>query len=160
MLSSVSRVFNFSPTARPRCGKCDAFLAEGGRLAVGTWRPLDENPLFHGLDSAAARQFAPRSDRRFSLGDERAICTLLVERGFTLVSRQIVEKMLFFPDLGSFLLLNLWALVADLYERREEERARILTRLREDAAQTLNQFASGTGLRHPMRANVVTARAA
>ena len=56
--------------------------------------------------------------------------------------------------------MNLWALVADLYERREEERASILTRLREDAAQTLNQFASGTGLRHPMRVNVVTARAA
>jgi hypothetical protein len=54
-----------------------------------------------------------RSDRRFSLGDERAICTLLVERGFTHVSRRTVEKMLFFPDLESFLLLNLWALVAD-----------------------------------------------
>jgi hypothetical protein len=68
--------------------------------------------------------------------------------------------LLFFPDLESFLLLNLWALVAELYEKREEERASILTRLREDAAQTLSQFASGTGLRHPMRVNVVTARAA
>ena len=31
-------------------------LADGGRIAF-TWRPLEENPLFHGRDSAAARRF-------------------------------------------------------------------------------------------------------
>jgi hypothetical protein len=33
-------------------------LAEGGRIALSTWRPLDENPLFHGLNSAAAEPFS------------------------------------------------------------------------------------------------------
>ena len=88
----------------------------------------------------------------------RAICTFLVEQGFTHVTSQVVEKIHFVPEVESFLLFNLWSAVADLYEKREEERANILTRLREDAAETLNRFASGTGLRHPMRANVVTAR--
>ena len=135
-------------------------LAEGGRIALSTWRPLEENPLFHGLDSAAARQFGSRSDRRFSLGDERAICTFLVEQGFTHVSSQVVEKIHFVPDVESFLLLNLCVAIADLYEKREEERVIILTRLREDAAETLSRFASAAGLRHPIRANVVTARIA
>jgi ubiquinone/menaquinone biosynthesis C-methylase UbiE len=135
-------------------------LAKGGRLALSTWRPLNENPLFHGLDRAAARQFGPRPDRRFSLGDERAISTLLVEQGFTDVTAETVEKIHFFPDVDSFLQFNLWAGVVDLYEKSEEQRANILIRLREDAAETVNQFARGAGLRHPMRANVVIARIA
>ena len=68
--------------------------------------------------------------------------------------------MQFFPDPESSLLLNLWALVSDFYEKPEEERADILTRLRADAAETLSQFASGAGLCYPMPANVVTARIA
>ena len=135
-------------------------FAKGGRVALSTWRPLHENPLFHDLNSAAARQFGPLSDRRFALGDERTICSLLAEQGFTEVTPRIVEKMLLFPDVESFLLLNLWAVVADLYEKREDERIQILARLREDAADTLGRFECGAGLRHPMRANVVTARLA
>jgi hypothetical protein len=99
-------------------------------------------------------------DRRFALGNERTICRLLSEHGFTDVSPLVVEKMLLFPDVESFLLLNLWAFVDDLDARREDERTRILTRLREDAAETLGRFGCGAGLRHPMRANVVTARIA
>lgn len=68
--------------------------------------------------------------------------------------------MHFFPEVDSFLLFKLWVAVADLYEKSEEERASILARLREDADETLSQFASGAGLRHPMRANVATAKIA
>jgi ubiquinone/menaquinone biosynthesis C-methylase UbiE len=135
-------------------------LAEGGRVALSTWRTLHENPLFQGLNSAAARQFAHLLDRRFALSDERTICTLLAEQGFTDVTPRIVEKMLLFPDVESFLLLNLWALVADLFEKPEDERIQILAHLRENAAETLHRFECGAGLRHPMRANVVTARSA
>jgi hypothetical protein len=49
--------------------------------------------------------------------------------------------MHFFPEVDSFLLFNLWVAVADLYEKSEEERASILARLREDADETLSQFA-------------------
>jgi hypothetical protein len=35
-----------------------SILAEGGRIALSTWRPLDENPLFYGLNSAAAEPFS------------------------------------------------------------------------------------------------------
>lgn len=35
---------------------------------------------------------------------------------------QVVKKVHLGPDLESFLLLNLWVAVADLYEKHEEER--------------------------------------
>lgn len=132
-------------------------LVDGGRLAISTWRRLEENPLFCGLDEAAARQFGSRVDRRFSLGDEQALCALFVEHGFKDINCQIVEKTHVFPDAESFLTLNLWTVVSEFYEIDPEERATILARLRSDAAKTLKQFATGAGLRHPMRANVVTA---
>ena len=77
-------------------------LVDGGRLAISTWRRLEENPLFCALDGAAARQFGSRVDRRFSLGDEQALCALLIEHGFKDVNCQIVEKTHVFPDAEVF----------------------------------------------------------
>jgi SAM-dependent methyltransferase len=72
-----------------------------------------------------------------------------IEQGFTHVTHQVVEKIPFVPDVESFLLFNLWVAVADLYENA---RANILTGLSEEAAESLNQFANGSGFWHPMRA--------
>jgi len=58
MLSSVSRVFNFFPDRAAAVLEMRRVLAEGGRIAISTWRPLDENPLFYGLNSAAAEPFS------------------------------------------------------------------------------------------------------
>jgi hypothetical protein len=140
------RESNLGRFAHQCCG-CES-RDDCDRIALSTGRPLDENPLFAGLDAAPARQFGRRSDG------------FVAEQGFSDVISQIVKKMHFFPDINGFLLLELWAVVPDLYEKREEERARILTHLRADAAEALGRFASGAGLRHPMHANMITARVA
>jgi hypothetical protein len=84
-------------------------------------------PLFHGLESAAARQFGSRFDPRFSLGDERAICTFLVEQGSTHVTPQVVDKIHFVSEVESFLLFNLWVAVADLYRENARASGRIFS---------------------------------
>jgi hypothetical protein len=112
---------------------------------------------FEGLAAASARQFGPRADRRFSLGDESAICALLTEAGFREISAKIIALEHFFPDAESFIPLNLSAIVPELAEMSEEDRGVAIARLRDDAAETLDRFASGAGLQHTMRANVVTA---
>lgn len=132
-------------------------LADRGRVAISAWRSLAENPLFAGLDDAATRQFGPRADRRFSLCDESAICALLTEAGFRKISAKIIAQEHFFPDAESFIPLNLWATVPELYEMSEEDRRSAIARLKDDAAETLDRFASGVGLQHTMGANVVTA---
>lgn len=132
-------------------------LADRGRVVISTWRSLAENPLFEGLDAAAARQFGPRADRRFSLGDESAICALLTEAGFREISAKIIAQQHFFPDAESFIPLNLWATVPELDEMSEEDRRVSIARLKHDAAETLDRFRSGAGLQHTMRTNVVTA---
>jgi ubiquinone/menaquinone biosynthesis C-methylase UbiE len=132
-------------------------LADRGRVAISTWRPIEENPLFYGLHAAMEYQFGPRIDRRFSFADERAICALLIEQGFTEIKPQILERVHFFPDAEGFLSLNLWAVISELYEISKDERLNAIARLKDDAAETLDRFASGSGLRHPMRANIVTA---
>jgi hypothetical protein len=39
----------------------------------------------------------------------------------------------------------------------DDERLNAIARLKSDVAETLNRFASGSALRHPMRANIVMA---
>ena len=46
-------------------------LAPGGRLAVATWRPLAEIPLFRELHVIAERHLGTVADARYGFGESR-----------------------------------------------------------------------------------------
>jgi hypothetical protein len=114
MLSSVSRVFNFFPRSRGR-GPRNATRSRGGRpdrlKHVATAR---RKPSFSMAWIARPRvNLVPAPIAVFRSATSERSARYSSSGGFTHVSRRTVEKMLFFPDLESFLLLNLRALVAD-----------------------------------------------
>ena len=151
------QAFQFFPDRPAALREMRRVLAEGGRVAITTWRPLEENPLFAALDDAATRQFGPRPDRRFQFGDERAISLLLAEAGFKDIDARVVLRTEHVPDARTFVRLNLAATLPALNEMGDAEREEAVDRMVRDAASTLARFAEGPGLAHPVKANVVTA---
>src|SRR5699024_8492706 len=86
-------------------------LAPGGRLAVSTWRPLGEAPVFRETHRIAERHLGPIVDQRHALGDDRELARLLEQAGFDEVRCRTVTKTLRFADAATFARLNAMALV-------------------------------------------------
>src|SRR4029079_19462416 len=57
-------------------------LTPGGRLAIGTWRPLRELSMLRALHPIAEKYLGPVVDARHSFGDADAIAQLLTDAGF------------------------------------------------------------------------------
>lgn len=132
-------------------------LTAGGRLAVSTWRPIEECPFFHVLQKQAVAQFGPIEDRRFSFGDDEAISRLLDEAGFQEINSTIVTLRERVSDPRTFIEMNLGATVDALDEMDAGERKRAIDRFEMAATETFARFSDGRGLVHPVSANVVTA---
>jgi ubiquinone/menaquinone biosynthesis C-methylase UbiE len=132
-------------------------LSDGGRVALSTWRPIEENPLFHQLHQLATARFGPHEDRRFSFGNAEAITALLSSVGFRDVSMTTVTLGEHVADPERFVAMNLDATVDQLDELTGEERARAIEEFQSDAAEALTPFRNGDGVLHPVSANVVMA---
>jgi ubiquinone/menaquinone biosynthesis C-methylase UbiE len=61
-------------------------LAPGGRVAIATWRSLEDTPAVLELNAVAERHVGRIVDSRHSLGDADALNNLLVDAGFSDVS--------------------------------------------------------------------------
>jgi Methyltransferase domain len=104
----------FSPIARPRSSKCDAFSRRAAGSPCKHVATARRKPSFSMAWIARPRvNLVPAPIAVFRSATSERSARYSSSGGFTHVSRRTVEKMLFFPDLESFLLLNLWALVAD-----------------------------------------------
>jgi ubiquinone/menaquinone biosynthesis C-methylase UbiE len=132
-------------------------LVQGGRLALSTWRPLEDNPLFHHLHILAASRFGPHVDRRFSFGDGDAIATLFAAAGFREIRTEIVTKIERMPDPDTFVAMNLGATVSRLDELGEDERNEVVGRFQAEARPVIAEFLEGKELVHQVSATIVTA---
>ena len=83
------QAYQFFPDREAASREMHRVLAKGGRIAVSTWRPIEECELFHGLDQAATTLFGPRLDRRHSFGDGTAIAAILSDAGFKQAGAQV-----------------------------------------------------------------------
>lgn len=132
-------------------------LAAGGRAAIATWRPIEECELFYGLDQAATTLFGPRPDRRHSFGDGNAIGEILSGAGFKNINAQVITRTEHVPDARTFVRLNLAATYPPINEMPAAEREAAIDAMMREGKETLERFADGKGLAHPMKANLVTA---
>ena len=138
-------------------------LADGGRLAVATWRPDEEIPMFRQLREVAEAHVGAISDVRHSFADAEALASLFTEAGFNDVTVQTVSDTTRFDDGPLFARLNTMALMGMSPAAKamgEEDRTQVVARIVEDCVQhVLPRYADGTGIAFANRTNLVTARA-
>lgn len=87
-------------------------LAPGGRIAIASWCPLAQAPLFRELHRAGEALLGPVLDQRFSYGDAQVLEQLLKDAGFreVRVEPQVTQTTRL-PDGVHFARMNAMALV-------------------------------------------------
>lgn len=136
-------------------------LANGGRLAVATWRSDDEIPFFRELRRVAERRLGTIADQRYGFGDATALEALLRDAGFHAVRSTTVSRTIRFQDGAPLLRLNTMALVGMSAVGREmgdQERKRVVEAIVSESAPVLRPYADGPGLAFEVRTNLATAK--
>jgi SAM-dependent methyltransferase len=135
-------------------------LAPGGRVAVGTWRPLEEVPLFAALHAVAIRRLGPIHDQRHSYGDPTAISTLLRGAGFRNPQVEILTRALHFPDGEILVRLNAMALLSMSGAGKalsEDDRMELVGTLVREGWEAVAPFRDGVALTFDIASTVAVA---
>lgn len=136
-------------------------LAPSGRLALATWRPVEEIPLVQALQVVAERHLGPILDHRHSFGDAAPIEALLVDAGFHHVKVETMSRVVRFAEPAVFLRMNATALVgmsAASSTMDDAGRAEAVSQITQECSQVLPRFADGDGLAFEISTNMATAR--
>jgi ubiquinone/menaquinone biosynthesis C-methylase UbiE len=136
-------------------------LEPEGRLAIATWRPIDEVPLVRDLHRAAELHLGPVVDRRHAFGDQVALASLVTGAGFEDVVVETVSKTIQFADAPTFLFLNAMALVgmsAGGTALSEDARVELAKTIARDSERVLPPYTQGQGIIWEIGTNVLTAR--
>lgn len=136
-------------------------LAQGGRLAVATWRSDEEIPFFRELRRVAERLLGPVVDLRHSFGNAALIEALLRDAGFHDVRSRTISRRIHFEDGAPLLRLNTMALVgmsAAGKTMADHERKRVVEDIVSGSAPVLQSYADGSGVVFELSSNLVTAR--
>jgi ubiquinone/menaquinone biosynthesis C-methylase UbiE len=136
-------------------------LAPGGRLAIGTWVPVDEVPLIRDLHRVAEQHLGPVFDQRHSFGDADAVTRLLVDAGFQGVRVETVRRAVRFGGgLGVFTRLNTMAMVgmsAAAKSMTDEQRSHVIDVITSDSIEALRPYLDGADLVFDLASTVAVA---
>jgi ubiquinone/menaquinone biosynthesis C-methylase UbiE len=136
-------------------------LAQGGRLAVATWRSDEEIPFFRELRHVAERHLGPVADQRYRYGEAGPIEALLRDAGFSEVRSKKVSRTIRFEATEPFLRLNTMALVGMSAAGKmmdDQERKRIIEAILSDGASVARAHGNGLGLAFELSTNLATAK--
>jgi ubiquinone/menaquinone biosynthesis C-methylase UbiE len=133
-------------------------LAPGGRVAIATWRPLDDVPLIRDLHRVAERHLGTFTDSRHSLGDGDALKRLLSDAGLQRVQVETVTRTVRFGG-GAEVLgrLNTMAVVGmspAAKRMTDEERAHVTEAIARDSVNALQEYVDGTELVFSLGTNI------
>ena len=136
-------------------------LAPGGRVAVATWRPIDEAPIFRDLHHIAERHLGTLVDARHSFGESGPLAQLLTDAGFSEVKVETMSKPVRFDDPSLFLRLNTMALVgmSSLSKTMtEEKRAQTVTAIVAEGEAVVPDYTGANGFEFDIKTNIATGR--
>ena len=136
-------------------------LGPNGRLAVSTWRALDDIPIFRELHRVAEHHVGPIVDQRHAFGDAALLATLLREAGVRDVDVKTMARTIRFDDASVFVRLNTMALVgmsAASKGMAEDERGRAVDAIVNDSADVVSPYTDGARLAFEISSNVATGR--
>jgi len=133
-------------------------LAPGGRVAIASWRPLDDVPLIRDLHRVAERHLGTFTDFRHSLGDGDALKRLLSDAGLQRVKVETVTRTVRFGG-GAEVLgrLNTMAVVGmspAAKRMTDEERAHVTEAIARDSVNALQEYVDGTELVFSLGTNI------
>jgi ubiquinone/menaquinone biosynthesis C-methylase UbiE len=135
-------------------------LASGGRLAIATWRPVEESPLFKALHELSERHLGPVVDQRHAFGIATQLESLLQDAGFRDVRVETVTRTIHLRDTAVFLQMNANAIVGMSPAARaldDAERGRLAAAIAADSQQLATHYDDGAGLVFDLGTNVATA---
>ena len=137
-------------------------LAPGGRLAVATWRGLDEASFFRDLHAVAERHLGPFIDQRHSFGDGEALGRLLRDAGFHDVHVRTVSRRIAFADGSVIVRMNAMAVLGMsgvAAKLAADDRERLISEIVGDCAPVVLPYSEGPAVAFDLVSNVATARA-
>lgn len=151
----------FFPDKPAAAGEMRRVLAPGGRLAVATWRPIDEIPMFRDLHRVAERHLGAVADARHCFGESAPLEQLLKDAGLQEVTVETLSKPVRFEDPGLFVRLNTMALVGMSPRSKtmsEDERNQTVAAIVQDSAPVVPAYTTNDGFAFEITTNVATAR--
>ena len=134
-------------------------LADRGRLAVATWRPLEDIPFFRELHELAERYLGPVVDQRHSFGAAQDLEALLTDAGFRDVRVETVARTIRFEDPARFVQMNANAIVGMSPTGKnagEAERARLAAVIADESRQVTLRYGDAAGLSFDLSTNAAT----
>ncbi|HUR32847.1 MAG TPA: methyltransferase domain-containing protein [Vicinamibacterales bacterium] len=134
-------------------------LAPRGRMALLTWRPLEDVPLFKALHGVCERHLGPVVDRRHSFGHAEPLAALLREAGMREPRVRTLRRAIRVEDAAIFIRLNAMALVGmspDATQMDSASRASTVARVVDDSAAIVARFSSAGSLVFDLSTNLAT----
>jgi len=136
-------------------------LTPGGRVAIATWRPLQDIPGMRHLNAIVEKHVGPIVDSRHSFGDPKALATLLVDGGFRDVAVDTFAHDVRFSDGELFARLNAMAVIGMSDKGKsmsEAERGELASRVAAESADLIARSTKDGAFVLPLSTNIATAR--
>lgn len=141
-------------------------LAPKGRVAISTWKRLDEQPVYPDLCEAQARHLGTSVEAvagpPFSLGDEHELQALLDDAGFARVEVKSTSRTVRFPEPERFVMLTTLStatVVPEFAKLDDASRSALVETVSHEIEGTLEPYVDGDEIVFPMHANVAVAYA-
>lgn len=151
----------FFPDKQAAAAEMRRVLAQGGRLAVATWRSDEEIPFFRELRRVAERHLGPVADQRYGYGEAGPLEALLRDAGFSEVRSKKLSRTIRFEESEPFLRMNTMALVGMSAAGKtmdDQERKRVIEAIVNDSAAVARSYSDGPGLAFELSTNLATAK--
>jgi ubiquinone/menaquinone biosynthesis C-methylase UbiE len=136
-------------------------LAPGGRVAIATWRSLEDIPGMPELNAVAERHVGRIVDSRHSLGDAGALKSLLVDAGFSDVTVGTFAHDVQVADGALFARLNAMAVIGMSEKGKsmsEAERGELAGRIAAESQDLIAKATRNGMFVIPLTTNIATAR--
>jgi ubiquinone/menaquinone biosynthesis C-methylase UbiE len=138
-------------------------VAPSGRLALGTWRPVEDIPLIRDLQRVAERHLGPIVDQRHSFGDGAMIAQLLADAGWDAIRSNTVTRTIRISNgTATFPRLNATALVGMSTAAKamsDEQRTTIVAAIADDSVDVLDPYRDASDLVFDLCTTIAVAEA-
>jgi SAM-dependent methyltransferase len=137
-------------------------LAPGGRVAIATWRSLQDIPVALELNDIAERHVGTIVDSRHNFGNADTLKALLVDGGFREVSVETFSHDVTFADGALFARLNAMAVIGMSEKGKgfsEAARSEVAGQIAGDSQAVINRFTKNGAFLFTLSTNIAVARA-
>lgn len=152
----------FAPNRPTAVSEMRRVLAAGGRVVVGCWGALADQPLSAKLAPIIAQHVgAPVFDVPFSLGDVDELRALFIAAGFSDVQLETVSHTTRFPHPDRYVAMLVDGIIAGIPSMQQlspEARQQLVAALRVDIDPVVRDATVGGEIVSPMQTHIVTAR--